>query len=485
MSEVQYISFDNGAPRLQLPASYTPEQVKNYLKSNTFQQQMSDNGYAFMYGLTPVNLRDPDNLNDNSLQAGAKSAIDTLKQIGQGALATMYDAFGAEEKQAEAIKLVQQYQLDQQAHKWRQEASGEVKRRVESLEQVFESETEFSAFLEWLGNAVGQGAVTSVPFFLAGALTGGIGAVAVGTAGRAAAGGFLGAAGRSLVPSLVNPTSTLGKIGAATLPISPSGIGLFASGYVFGAGDTYVNQLEETDDPNAAIALAAGVPYAFAESAFGAGAMLLRTMSKYGGSDAVKASIKQRAKDYKAGKPIEIDKKINKATKGQRAKAFGQGMLTSQSGELIAEGLQEGITQTGQAVEGGRSLSELYSSKDFWKQVGEGAAAGFAGGGPFGAVGGTIQAMRVGPSMDITIKGGGQNIKLPKITGDLGGLDFDFKFGDLVTYVGAQVETESTDATNGDNYNQPDAADNAVRDYIVGGLANFDGKKICNFNINR
>ena len=475
MSKVQYISFENGAPRLALPADYTTEQIQTYLKSDKFEQQMANNGYAYMYGLTPVNLRDPDNLNDNSLQSGAKSAIDTLKQIGQGALATMYDAFGAEEKQAEAIKLVQQYQLDQQAHKWRKDASGEVKRRVESLEQVFESETEFSAFLEWLGNAVGQGAVTSVPFFLAGALTGGVGAVAAGTAGRAAAGGFLGAAGRSLVPSLVNPTSTLGKLGAATLPISPSGIGLFASGYVFGAGDTYVNQLEETDDPNAAIALAAGLPYAFAESAFGAGAMLLRTMSKYGGSDAVKASIKQRAKDYKAGKPIEIDKKINKATKGQRAKAFGQGMLTSQSGELVAEGLQEGITQTGQAVEGGRSLSELYSSKDFWKQVGEGAAAGFAGGGPFGAVGGTIQAMRVGPSMDITIKGGGQNIKLPKITDDVKG--FDFKFGDLVTYVGAQVETESTDATNSDNYNQPDATDNAVRDYIVGGLANFDGKK--------
>ena len=482
MSEVQYITFDNGAPRLQLPASYTTEQVQDYLKSQKFQQQMYDNGYAFMYGLTPVNLRDPDNLNDNSLQAGAKSAIDTLKQIGQGALATMYDAFGAEEKQAEAIRLVQQYQLDQEAHKWRKDASGEVKRRVESLEQVFESEQEFSAFLEWLGNAVGQGAVTSVPFFLAGALTGGIGAVAAGTAGRAVAGGFLGAAGRSLIPSLVNPTSTLGKLGAATLPISPSGLGLFASGYVFGAGDTYVNQLEETDDPNAAIALAAGIPYAFAESAFGAGAMLLRTMTKYGGADALKQTIKQNAKKYRTGQPIEIEKEIKKATKGQRAKAFGQGLLTSQSGELVAEGLQEAITQTGQTVEGGRSLVELYSSKDFWKQVGEGAAAGFAGGGPFGAVGGTLQAMRVGPSMDISIKGGGQNIKLPKITSDMGvnpevwnGLDFNL--GDLVTYIGAQVETESTDATNGDNYNQPEATDNAVRDYLVAGLADFDGKQ--------
>ena len=79
------------------------------------------------------------------------------------------------------------------------------------------SEQEFGAFLEWLGNSFGQGAVTSVPFFLAGALTGGIGAVAMGGAARLAAGGFVRSMGKSLIPSMVNPTSTLGKAGAAML----------------------------------------------------------------------------------------------------------------------------------------------------------------------------------------------------------------------------------------------------------------------------
>lgn len=148
----------------------------------------------------------------------------------------------------------------------------------------------------------------------------------------------------------------------------------------------------------------------------------------------------------------------------------------------MAEGLQESITQTGQTLEGGRSLTELYSSTDFWKQVGEGAAAGFAGGTPFGAVGGTIQAMKVGPSMTIKLKGGGQMIDLPKIETSMAsdpGLweTLDFKPADLVTYTGAPVVTGNVDGTNSEQFDQPDATNNAARTYFVAGTAEFQGKK--------
>ena len=480
--DVQYISFENGAPDLRLPADYTDDQVRDYLKSEKFQQQMYGQGYGYVYGLNPVNLLDKDNLDDNSIQAGAKSAMDTLKQIGAGALAFGFDVFGNEDKQAEAIKMVKQYQLDQMAHKWRETADGGVRRRVESLEQVFESEQEFGAFLEWLGNSFGQGAVTSVPFFLAGALTGGIGAVAMGGAARAAAGGFVKSMGKSLIPSMVNPTSTLGKVGTAMLPVSPSGIGLTLAGYTFGAGDTYVNQLEETDDPNAAIAAAAGVPYALAENMFGAGAMLLRTMIGKSSQQAVKDSLSNMAKLNK-GLPIEIEKTVKMGgNAGSKLKAFGKGLVTTQTGEALAEGLQETITQTGQTLEGGRSLTELYSSTDFWKQVGEGAAAGFAGGTPFGAVGGTIQAWKVGPSMTVKLKGGGQMIDLPKIETSIASdpelwEGLDFKPADLVTYTGAPVVTGNIDGTKPDQFEQPDANNNAARTYFVAGTAEFQGKK--------
>ena len=480
--DVQYISFENGAPDLRLPSDYTDDQVRDYLKSEKFQKQMYGNGYGYVYGLTPVNLLDKDNLNDNSIQAGAKSAVDTLKQIGAGALAFGYDVFGNEEKQAEAIQMVKQYQLDQMAHKWRETADGQVRQRVESLEQVFESEQEFGAFLEWLGNSFGQGAVTSIPFFLAGALTGGVGAVAMGGAARATAGGFVKSMGKSLIPSMVNPTSAAGKLGAALLPISPSGIGLTLAGYTFGAGDTYVNQLEETDDPNAAIAAAAGVPYALAENMFGAGAMLLRTMIGKSSQQAVKDSLGNMAKLNK-GMPIEIEKTIKMGGQaGSRAKTFAKGVATVQAGEALAEGLQESITQTGQTLEGGRSLTDLYSSVDFWKQVGEGAAAGFAGGTPFGAVGGTIQAMKIGPSMTVKLKGGGQMIDLPKIDGSVAsdpGLweTLDFQPADIVTYTGAPVVTDSVDGTESEQYDQPNANNNASRTYFVAGTAEFQGKK--------
>ena len=280
MSDVQYITFENEAPRLQLPAEYTDDQVRDYLKSDQFQRQMYEKGFGYMYGLNPVNLLEEDNLNDNAFVAASKSAVDTLKQIGQGALGVMYDVFGAEEKQKEAIQLVKQYQLDQQAHQWRRDAEGGVKQRVTSLEQVFESEQEFGAFLEWLGAKVGEGAVTSVPFVLAGLVSGGVGAAAIGgglVARQAGMSALRQAFTSSVLPKAVLQSAGKGFLGSTLAgSTSMSGLGLMAAAYNFGAGDSYVNQLEESDDPNAALALAAGIPYAAAEGAFGAGSVLLQ-----------------------------------------------------------------------------------------------------------------------------------------------------------------------------------------------------------------
>ena len=183
------------------------------------------------------------------------------------------------------------------------------------------------------------------------------------------------------------------------------------------------------------------------------------------------------------GLPIEIEKTVKMGgNAGSKLKAFGKGLVTTQTGEAVAEGLQETITQTGQTLEGGRSLTELYSSTDFWKQVGEGAAAGFAGGTPFGTVGGTIQAWKVGPSMTVKLKGGGQMIDLPKIETSIASdpelwEGLDFKPADLVTYTGAPVVTGNIDGTKPDQFEQPDANNNAARTYFVAGTAEFQGKK--------
>ena len=181
MADVKYIKFgDSGAPQIKVDASLSDEGIKNLLKSERIETAMAEAGYAYKFGLDPVYLLDEDNLNDNAFVAGSKSSIDTLKQIGQGAMDKIYDAFGAETLQQQAIDAVKQYQLDQTAHQWRRSAEGEVKPRFQSLEQVFESEQEFSAFLEWAGAKLGEGLVTTIPFVLAGLVSGGVGAGAIG-----------------------------------------------------------------------------------------------------------------------------------------------------------------------------------------------------------------------------------------------------------------------------------------------------------------
>ena len=471
MTQVKYITFgDSGAPRIKVDASLSNEEIKDLLKSEKIETAMAEKGFAYKFGLDPVYLLDEDNLNDNAFVAGAKSSIDTLKQIGQGAMATIYDAFGAETLQQQAIDAVKQYQLDQTAHQWRRNAEGEVKPRFQSLEQVFESEQEFSAFLEWAGAKLGEGLVTTIPFVLAGIVTGGVGAGAIGAgliarqAGTSAlrqafTQGLIGQTGKGIIGGALNRATTM------------SGLGFMAAGYGFGAGDTYVNQLAESDDPNVAIALAAGIPYAAAEGAFGAGNLLLDTLVRKTSPTAVKGALQKIIKD---GGKYSIKKTIKGAARGDRLKALGKGIATSSAGEATAESIQEAVTSTGQEIESGRSLSEMYSSADFWKGIGEAAPAGAVGGGPFGVVGGTAQALRVGPSVDITIDAGGQRVIVPKINSDIRNnesLYDSFVVGDTVTLTGAPVsEIVSDDPTqqpSSESFDQGDPTNNPTPVYTV------------------
>ena len=470
MADVKYIKFgDSGAPRIKVDASLSDEEIKDLLKSEKIETAMAEKGFAYKFGLDPVYLLDEDNLNDNSFVAGAKSSIDTLKQIGQGAMATIYDAFGAETLQQQAIDAVKQYQLDQTAHMWRKDADGTVKPRFSSLEQVFESEQEFSAFLEWTGAKLGEGLVTTLPFILAGIVSGGIGAGAIGAgliarqAGTSAlrqafTKGLVGQAGKGVIGGALNRATTM------------SGLGFMAAGYGFGAGDTYVNQLAESDDPNVAIALAAGIPYAAAEGAFGAGNLLLDTLVRKTSPSAVKGALQSFLKD---GKKYSIKKTIKGAARGDRLKALGKGIGVSSAGEATAESIQEAVTSTGQEIESGRSLSEMYASKDFWKGIGEAAAAGAVGGGPFGVVGGTAQALRVGPSVDITIDAGGQRIQVPNINSDIRNnesLYDDFVVGDTVTLTGAPVSnivSGPTQQPSSESFDQADPTNNPTPVFTV------------------
>ena len=474
MADVRYITFED-APRVQFPASYTDEDIRNHLKSEEFETSMMEKGYAYKYGLDPVYQLDEDNLDDNAFVAGAKSSMDTLKQIGQGAMATIYDAFGAENLQQQAVEAVRQYQLDQTAHMWRKDEEGTVKPRINSLEQVFESEKEFGAFLEWVGAKLGEGAVTTLPFVLAGLVSGGVGAGAIG-AGLIARQGSMSALRQAFTYGLIgNPAGGL-MARTAAKATSLAGLGFLTAGYGFGAGDTYVNMLDESDDPNAAIALAAGVPYALAEGAFGAGGALLSTLFKKTSKPAVKKALDS----FLSGNPYKIKKTILAATKADRLKALAKGVGGISAGEATAEALQETITQTGQEIESGRPLSELYNDPEFWKQIGEAAAAGAVGGGPFGVVGGTVSALKVGPSMNMELDLGTQRYSIPIVNTDItknASLwdSVDFLVGDTVTVTGSPTEgvIGPQQQPNPESFNNPNANNPAT--YTVVGDTNVGG----------
>ena len=243
MEEVKYITFDTpGAPQLKVGANSTYEEIADVLKSEDFENFMVGEGFAYKYGLQPVNMLEPDNLNDNSLTSGAKGSILNLKQIGANVMGGIYDIFGAEDKQAEAQRVYEQYKLDRTAYIFRQQPDGSILPRPSTIEDVLNDEKQFKAFTEYLGSTMSEGAITTIPIALATIIGGAVGSAfpVVGTAAGGAA-------------------------------------GLYLSTYLFAIGDIYGAQIDSMDDgdattmedPVAGIAFALGIPYAYAERLFG------------------------------------------------------------------------------------------------------------------------------------------------------------------------------------------------------------------------
>jgi len=408
MAKMKYIelapSYD--VPLIEVPEDYTKEQINAHLKGASVHKQLQDAGYLYAFGLDPVKMDKPEDMDDWDITRGAKAGYDSLMALWSGASAAFYDAFGMEEQQQEAIQQLQQYQLEAAVHSFETDDEGNRVKAATTVEEILNSEDKLDSFLDWLGYNIGQGAVTTTPIILAGLMTGGVGAVAAGTAGRAIAGGFIGAATRGLGTGMI------------TSRINPVGIGVTFAAQQMGLGDIYGEQTEKSEDPNAAIAYGLSIPYAAAESIFGAGSFLLGRLVNKVGKEAVVKSFK------------DVGKSIVKQT------------ARSAAGEAVAEGTQEAIVQSGGALEEGKDLMDLYGSKSFWKRVGEGAAAGAAGGSPFGMVAGagtTYTFLKTKDKPPFIVDGYGKEV--PLITDDK---DEDiakqkFNIGDEVTVTGGHI----------------------------------------------
>ena len=165
--------------------------------------------------------------------------------------------------------------------------------------------------------------------------------------------------------------------------INPAlGIG---SAYGIAVGDIRMAQLEEMDygDVNAAVSFALALPYAAIERALGSGFVIKDALIKRFGENAVKSSVKQLFKS-------------TAITAGKEGIAEGAQELLTQTAGKTERGLQPGESVSAE-------LKKLYTDTDFYKNIGEAAAAGFVGGGPFGIVGGVVESKQLKELADLDL----------------------------------------------------------------------------------
>jgi hypothetical protein len=384
VEEVKYIRFDEvpEAPRIAVPADFTQDQIDEYLKSDYVEQTLAEKGFAFKYGLQPVNQLELDNLDDWHLTSGLKKGWLSTKSIGQGILAYANDVLGNEDARQEALRAAEQYQLDKAALAYQVDDEGKLLPRIEKIEDIVNSEEHLTAFTKYVREKFGEAAATSFPTLLLGAIGAGVGAI----------GGSLIAPGAGTVGGGVAGA----KFGATA--------GTLLSGFMFGLGETYLAQAEETEDPNLAIAVALGIPYAAAER-LGIGGVVPSLVKVFGGREQAARAVKDGLlKDLIKGDTLKKGKAVGKF-------ATEVGRVGVEEG--LAEAIQETLTTFGGGLEAGKGFDEMFNNKEFAKQLGEAAAAGFFGGMPFGTINPSIKALKVLNRM------GGVNNKLDGST--LGG----------------------------------------------------------------
>ena len=406
---VKYINFDEveGAPRLAVPEEFDQTQIDNYLKSEQVENAMFEKGFLFKYGLQPVNMLEMENLDDGSFKAGFKRSYKNLKALGQGRVAAFNQFIGNKEKQQEALRIAEQYQLDTAANAYRYDPeTGKVIPRPNTIEDIFSNEEQLTAFTRYVKGTMGSAAASSIPTLLLSTFGAGVGFLA---------GGPVGAAG-----------------GASA--------GAIISGYMFGVGENYLAQAEETDDPNLAISLALGIPYAAAER-LGIGGVVPSLVKTLGKGNVLKEMKKP------GGMLHEIEKAVKGKGYAKIGGELGKGMLKTGSQEALAEAIQETVTTTAGGLEAGKSFEELYGNKDFAKQLGEAAAAGFFGGFGFGVVNPALKQIKeLGNQRGVkkNIKGAGGTYTLDDYDGSdtnraifENTLDPNLKIGSIVTLKGA------------------------------------------------
>ena len=351
---VKFIEFKQvpNAPRIRLPADLSQEEIKEFLKSEQLENAMFEKGFMYKYGLQPVDMLEAENLDDGSFTSSFKGGMDSLKAIGQGALSSFYDFVGAKEHQEEALKVAEQYLLDRSAHIFQRTEDGELLARPSTIEDIVKDDDQLTAFTKYLKYTSGNAAATTIPTIIMGIVGGAVG-------------------------SLAGPGGTVAGATAGTL----------LSGYIFGLGDTTLAQREAgVEDPNVGLSLALAVPYAAVER-LGIGGVVPSLIRTFGTREAARQMAQKGM--------VQAVKNGSKGSLKRIPGTFAKEVPLTMLGEGLAEGIQETLNRTAAGISTGVNFDELYNDKEFAKQLGEAAAAGFFGGFGFGMINPTYKSIKM------------------------------------------------------------------------------------------
>jgi hypothetical protein len=320
------ISDDPLAPLVEIPKNLSPEEVDAYLASDELQAQIFNQGFLYIPGTAARKIEAPTMEDKGAFSRGFGSIMNIIRNAPTYINNTFQDIIGNEDYQVELNSIIKQYETDAAAKSFFTTEDGELRPFAPSLEDIFTSgdEGKIGDLVDYVSNLGGQMSAAAIPQAIIGL------ALKFTPAGRAIQ--FTGQA--------VTSAAALG------LPL------------VLG------KQLEETDDPNAAVTLVGSSVFGAVEAALGLPSRVI--------TGAVK-------------------KKIGEQAFNNWARSFVTGGTKSGALEATAEILQDTTIETAGATERVDDISELpqelsktFSDPVVLKNLREAGYGGFIGGFLFG-----------------------------------------------------------------------------------------------------
>lgn len=411
------ISDDPNAPLVQIPKTFSPEQVEEYLQSDELAAQIFNQGYLYFPGV-PTSQRPAARKIEaltmeekGDFKRGAEPIFGILKQIIPTAKATFADIIGNEEMQQEANRVIRQYAMDSQAKQFFTTPDGEVKYYEQSLEDIFKSgdEGKLGDFIDYLQYGGGMMAASAIPAVVAAIAT-------YFSGGRVA-------------PLLAQAA---------------------ANSVAFGYPLVYEKQLEETEDPNLVYTLAGGTVFGAVESVLGTPSRFFTGAMK---------------------------KKLGEEVVDGWAKRFIKGGFKSGVLEATAEVTQDSIVETAGAAERVKSLKDLpqelstvFADKQIQKNLREAGYMGFAGGFLFGGPASVITGSKAKQAYEASRKFDGKSQSITST---------NFNDPEVEQYLDKKVTLSNvTELKDKDGNTLVDSDGNPITPtFIVLGTTDIDGEK--------